>query len=180
MTKDYFYDNIFAEYFLGVINMARRRDPLELNKREKAILRFIERELNENGYPPSVREIGKAVGLKSTATVHSYLGRLEEAGYISRKDKKGRTLQLIKGGKPYKPHPVEHKNVYAGKEMVEVPVDNGGSQWLEMFDVGLPSVGIQSVLSGCQHHVAGVAAVTGYATIGSQLLQRQPFAVIGK
>ena len=102
--------------------MARRRDPLELNKREKAILRFIERELNENGYPPSVREIGKAVGLKSTATVHSYLGRLEEAGYISRKDKKGRTLQLIKGGKPYKPHPVEHKNVYAGKEMVEVPV----------------------------------------------------------
>ena len=65
-------------------------------------------------------------------------------------------------------------------EMVEVPVDNGGSQWLEMFDVGLPSVGIQSVLSGCQHHVAGVAAVTGYATIGSQLLQRQPFAVIGK
>ena len=50
--------------------MARKRDPLELNKREKDILKFIETELNENGYPPSVREIGKAVGLKSTATVH--------------------------------------------------------------------------------------------------------------
>ena len=48
--------------------MARKRDPLELNKREKDILKFIETELNENGYPPSVREIGKAVGLKSTAT----------------------------------------------------------------------------------------------------------------
>ena len=65
--------------------MARKRDPLELNKREKDILKFIETELNENGYPPSVREIGKAVGLKSTATVHSYLGRLEDGGYISRK-----------------------------------------------------------------------------------------------
>ena len=101
--------------------MAKKRNPSELNKRERAILRFIEKELNENGYPPSVREIGKAVGLKSTATVHSYLGRLEEGGYISRKDKKGRTLQLIKGGKTYKPH-TEERNVYAGKEMVEVPV----------------------------------------------------------
>lgn len=102
--------------------MARKRNPLVLNKREKAILKFVEKELNENGYPPSVREIGKAVGLKSTATVHAYLGRLEEIGYIARKDKKGRTLQLLKGGKPYKPHATEEKNVYAGKEMVEVPV----------------------------------------------------------
>lgn len=102
--------------------MARKRDHLELNKREKDILKFIETELNENGYPPSVREIGKAVGLKSTATVHSYLGRLEDGGYISRKDKKGRTLQLIRGGKPYKPAQSEDKSVYSGKEMVEVPV----------------------------------------------------------
>ena len=93
--------------------MARKRNPLVLNKREKAILKFVEKELNENGYPPSVREIGKAVGLKSTATVHAYLGRLEEIGYIARKDKKGRTLQLLKGGKPYKPHATEEKNVYA-------------------------------------------------------------------
>lgn len=99
----------------------RKKDPLDLNKREKDILKFIEKELNENGYPPSVREIGKAVGLKSTATVHAYLGKLEEAGFISRKNKKGRTLQLIKGGKAYKPQE-EEKNVYAGKEMVEVPV----------------------------------------------------------
>ena len=60
--------------------MARKRDPLELNKREKDILKFIETELNENGYPPSVREIGKAVGLSSTATVHGYLAKLEEKG----------------------------------------------------------------------------------------------------
>ena len=51
----------------------RRKDPNSLNKREKAILKFIEKQVNGNGYPPSVREIGKAVGLKSTATVHGYL-----------------------------------------------------------------------------------------------------------
>ena len=102
--------------------MAKKKDPLELNKREKAILKFIEKELEENGYPPSVREIGKAVGLKSTATVHAYLGKLEEAGLIARKDKKGRTLQLIKGGKAYRPNQDPNKTVYAGKEMVDVPV----------------------------------------------------------
>ena len=104
--------------------MGRKRDPLELNKREKSILRFIEKGINENGYPPSVREIGKAVGLKSTATVHTYLERLEDNGFISRKDKMGRTLQLIKGGKPYRPgmEPKEDKSVFAGKEMVDVPV----------------------------------------------------------
>ena len=104
--------------------MGRRRDPLELNKREKSILKFIEKEIDANGYPPSVREIGKAVGLKSTATVHSYLERLEDNGYISRKDKMGRTLQLIKGGKPYRPgqNQKEEKTVFAGREMVDVPV----------------------------------------------------------
>ena len=101
--------------------MGRRRDPLELNKREKAILKYIEKVVSENGYPPSVREIGKAVGLSSTATVHAYLGRLEENGYIARKDKMGRTLQLLKGGKPFRPGD-ENKNVFSGKEMVDVPV----------------------------------------------------------
>ena len=54
----------------------RKKNPNELNKREKAILKFIEKQIKENGYPPSVREIGKAVGLKSTATVHGYLSSL--------------------------------------------------------------------------------------------------------
>lgn len=48
--------------------MPRKKE--ELNKREKAILKFIEKQIMTDGYPPSVREIGKAVGLSSTATVH--------------------------------------------------------------------------------------------------------------
>ena len=69
--------------------MPRKKKP-ELNNREKSILRFIEKQIMTQGYPPSVREIGKAVGLSSTATVHNYLERLEQKGYIKKQDKKGR------------------------------------------------------------------------------------------
>ena len=62
----------------------RRKDPNELNKREKAILKYIEEQVDQNGYPPSVREIGKAVDLSSTATVHGYLSSLEKKGYIKK------------------------------------------------------------------------------------------------
>ena len=98
-----------------------RKDPKEINKREKAILKFLEREIATRGYPPSVREIGKAVGLSSTATVHGYISRLEQKGYIKKESQKGRTLRLIKGqsGDPIK---TGNKDFYTGKEPVEVPV----------------------------------------------------------
>ena len=93
----------------------------ELNKREKAILKFIEKKIKEDGYPPSVREIGKAVGLSSTATVHGYLAKLREKGYIKKEDKKGRTLKLLKGGDG-EPITDPKKDFYTGREMVDVPV----------------------------------------------------------
>ena len=102
--------------------MGRKKDPDSLNKREKAILKFIEKEVVMNGYPPSVREIGKAVGLKSTATVHGYLAKLEEKGYVKKESQKGRTLKLLKGGMSNQTAIPEDKPVYNGKEMVEVPV----------------------------------------------------------
>ena len=93
----------------------------ETSRKEKAILKFIEEQVIENGYPPSVREIGKAIGLSSTATVHAYLAKLEKQGFIKKEDKKGRTLKVIKGtdGQPLKR---ESKNFYAQREMVDVPV----------------------------------------------------------
>ena len=99
----------------------RKKVVNELNKREKAILKFIEKQVLTNGYPPSVREIGKAVGLKSTATVHGYIAKLQEKGYIKKEDQKGRTLKLLKGGMSENT-PQQPKEVYSGKEMVEVPV----------------------------------------------------------
>ena len=101
--------------------MGRKKDPDALNKREKAILKYIEKEVNANGYPPSVREIGKAVGLKSTATVHGYIAKLEEKGYVKKESQKGRTLKLLKGGAGQAQKNNE-KPVYNGKELVDVPV----------------------------------------------------------
>ena len=102
----------------------RKKDPTTLNKREKAILKYIEKQIDANGYPPSVREIGKAVGLKSTATVHGYLNSLTEKGYIKKEQQKGRTLKLLKGGASEKMEEGQtfDKPVYTGREMVEVPV----------------------------------------------------------
>jgi len=102
----------------------RRKDPNSLNKREKAILKFIEKHISANGYPPSVREIGKAVDLRSTATVHGYLSALEMKGYIKKENQKGRTLKLIKGGADDSQGTQEviGKNAYSQKELVDVPV----------------------------------------------------------
>ena len=99
--------------------MPRKKE--ELNKREKAILKFIEKQIMTDGYPPSVREIGKAVGLSSTATVHGYLARLDEKGYIKKQDKKGRTLRLLKGGSGEEKIK-SSKDFYTQKELVEVPI----------------------------------------------------------
>ena len=68
----------------------------ELTTRQKQILRYITKQIDKNGYAPSVREIGKAVGLSSTATVHSYLKQLEAMKYIKKENQKGRTLRILK------------------------------------------------------------------------------------
>lgn len=113
------------------------RKAKELNKREKAILKFIQKKITEDGYPPSVREIGKAVGLSSTATVHGYIAKLREKGYIKKEDKKGRTLKLLKGGdgEPINPEP---KNFYTQKELVDVPL-------VGKITAGMPILAVENV-----------------------------------
>ena len=104
----------------------RKRNTEELSPRQKQILRFITKEIKENGYAPSVREIGKAVGLSSTATVHCHLKRLEQLRYISKQNQKGRTLRVLKGEDDlYDPRRIgkePSKAFYNKKELVDVPV----------------------------------------------------------
>ena len=102
----------------------RNKGSNELNNREKDILKFIEKQVKEVGYAPSVREIGKAVGLSSTATVHAYLAKLEEKGYIKKETQKGRTLRLLKGSnnKSVEKEKIEEKSFYNDRELVDVPV----------------------------------------------------------
>ena len=64
-------------------------------ERQKEIFQYIKTFLLEKGYPPSVREIGKAVGLKSSSTVHGYLARLEENGMIKRDPTKPRAIDIL-------------------------------------------------------------------------------------
>ena len=62
---------------------------------QRKILEFIRKEIETKGYPPSVREICQAVGLKSTSTVHAHLNQLEEQGVIRRDATKPRALEVL-------------------------------------------------------------------------------------
>ena len=66
----------------------------ELSKMQKRIYDYIAACIQEQGYAPSVREIGEAVGLKSPSTVHFHLKHLEEAGVIAKGAGKGRAIAL--------------------------------------------------------------------------------------
>ena len=66
----------------------------ELSQNELNILNYIRKQVKEVGYPPSVRELCKAVGLKSTSSVHLYLSRLAEKGYIKKGNLKTRALKI--------------------------------------------------------------------------------------
>ena len=67
----------------------------DLTKRQQEILQFIKKEVKEKGYPPSVREIGEAVGLASSSTVHGHLSKLETKGFIRRDPTKPRAIEIM-------------------------------------------------------------------------------------
>lgn len=83
----------------------------DLSSRQVAILNFIKKELQKKGYPPSVREIGEAVGLSSSSTVHGHLAHLEEKGYIRRDPTKPRAIEVMEGN-----------SNFVRKEIVNVPI----------------------------------------------------------
>jgi len=67
----------------------------KVSKRQEDILAFIKEEVRTKGYPPSVREIGEAVGLASSSTVHGHLARLESKGLIRRDPTKPRAIEIL-------------------------------------------------------------------------------------
>ena len=62
---------------------------------QERVLEFIKKTIQDKGYPPSVREIGEAVGLKSTSTVHGHLVRLERKGLLHRDSMKPRAMEIL-------------------------------------------------------------------------------------
>ncbi len=71
-----------------------------LTMRQREIYDFIVRYLDEHGYPPTVREMGEAVGLASPSTVHAHLANLERAGYLRRDPTKPRAIELVNRKRP--------------------------------------------------------------------------------
>jgi repressor LexA len=82
-----------------------------LTDRQKEILDFIEAQQRARGFPPSVREIGEAVGLTSTSTVHAHLGTLQRLGFLRRDPTKPRAIEVRYdpgSGAPIERRPVRH------------------------------------------------------------------------
>lgn len=77
----------------------------KLTQMQQKIYNFIAETIRQQGYPPSVREIGDAVGLKSPSTVHFHIKNLEELGYINKNGRKGRALTVVG---PDEPQPAAH------------------------------------------------------------------------
>ena len=89
----------------------------ELSNKQLMILEFIKEQLLAKGYPPSVREICQAVGLKSTSTVHSHLNKLEKLGYIRRDPTKPRAIEILDGSNVF-----ANNNNTVMQEMINIPL----------------------------------------------------------
>jgi repressor LexA len=68
---------------------------LNLTKRQREIFDFVRRYGEEHGYPPTVRDIGKAIGLTSSSTVHAHLANLEKLGVLRRDPTKPRAIEVL-------------------------------------------------------------------------------------
>src|SRR3954454_4387414 len=86
-------------------------DKEPLTDRQKAVLDFISRSIERRGYPPTLREIGEHMGIKSTNGVNDHLKALEKKGYLEREDLKSRALR-----------PISLDGAGPTGQMVEVPI----------------------------------------------------------
>ncbi len=104
-----------------------------ISKKQQMILDFLKEEVSKKGYPPSVREICQAVGLKSTSTVHTHLTRLEELGMIRRDPTKPRAIEI---------YDMEHEPV---NNMVSLARDTKFIPIVGEITAGQPILAIESI-----------------------------------
>ena len=135
-----------------------------LTERQRGILEFIEEQARTRGYPPSVREIGEAVGLTSTSTVHAHLSTLQRLGYLRRDPTKPRAIEVrydAASAAPVERRPARHVpllgDVAAGtdvlaqenvEEMLPLPADFTGDGQLFMLRVRGESMIEAGILDG--------------------------------
>ncbi len=136
----------------------------ELTGKRREILDFIAAQLRQRGYPPSVREIGEAVGLTSSSTVHTHLTTLQRQGYLRRDPTKPRAIEVrydALSGAPIERRPARHVpllgDVAAGtdvlaqenvEELLPLPEDFTGDGQLFMLRVRGESMIEAGILDG--------------------------------
>jgi repressor LexA len=99
----------------------------KLTERQRAVLTFISASIDERGFPPTLREIGNHLGIRSTNGVNDHLRALERKGYLTREDMKSRTLRLVRpldGSSSAPPPPPEetHDEVERDDDLIEIPI----------------------------------------------------------
>jgi repressor LexA len=94
----------------------------ELTDRQQRVLHFIEQQIKKNGYPPTIREIGRHLGIRSTNGVNDHLNALQRKGYIKRQGHKSRTLAVVKADGKAAQKALAAVEVPANDDVVEVPL----------------------------------------------------------
>lgn len=131
-----------------------------LSERQRHILTFIRDFISKRGYPPAVREIGAAVGLSSSASVHNHLRKLQEYGFIIRDSAKPRALELM-----------SESDSWRNKALVPVPL-------VGKVTAGVPILAIENIeetypiprdLIGCDEDVF-MLSVSGDSMINAGIL----------
>ncbi|HJK92509.1 MAG TPA: transcriptional repressor LexA [Polyangiaceae bacterium LLY-WYZ-15_(1-7)] len=91
----------------------------KLTDRQRAVLEYISDSIDSRGYPPTLREIGNHLGIKSTNGVNDHLRALERKGYLTREDMKSRTLRLLRhpDGRP-----IDEGPSFDDADMIEIPI----------------------------------------------------------
>jgi repressor LexA len=128
-----------------------RKDSLAPN--HKKTLQLIQKKIRERGYPPTVREICKAIGVTSSATAHKYLTILEKKGYIHREKEKSRAIQIIPQTKkvPVVGSVAAGKPLWAAKDITEfipIPEELSGNEESFMVKVEGDSMIGDHILDG--------------------------------
>lgn len=134
----------------------------KLTARQKAVLEYISDSIHSRGYPPTLREIGNHLGIRSTNGVNDHLRALERKGYLTREDMKSRTLRLMKtpDGRPSSRPPASND------DLVEIPIIGrvAAGALSEAIESPEDTVHIDRMLIGGQRDVFGLR-VTGESMI---------------
>jgi len=138
----------------------------KLTQRQKMVLEFIQTTIDTDGYPPTLREIGNFMGIRSTNGVNDHLRALERKGYLTRKDMKSRTLRptraverLLKGTAVTQPDPEPLPSVAPiSDDLIEVPILGRVAAGALQEAIEQPSdhVRIDRMLIGGQRDVFGL------------------------